>query len=195
MIEDSHLPFFITEELYVLDDQTSVYEKAKEEAAPELVEKKEETPSPIKTDQVAKAEEVSQVNEPTAAIAKKVQGIPTLPEPTPIVDNVPLAIWTPPLMKEDELLLQNILKAINQDFSKAKLMSGISAYAPNYEKLICFGYQKELELKIGKPIPLYVGTKVGDQVILVSSAPETLHSDKSQKMQLWEALQKMFPKS
>ncbi|MFY0608377.1 MAG: hypothetical protein JXR10_16785 [Cyclobacteriaceae bacterium] len=190
MIEDSHLPFFINEDLYILKEEKNPAEKISKDASGEVPTRsvKPSIPSP--------AVDKNVVNEPTPSIPKikEETKTPVIPEKSVEVEKAALAIWAPPLMKEDEVLLHNILKAIDQDFSKAKLMSGIAAYEEHYEKLLCFGYQKELELKIGKAIPLYQVTSHESQTILVSAAPEGLHSDKNEKMKLWGALQKMFPK-
>ena len=166
-MEDQYLPFFITEDLYLLD-----------EIIPEAV--KETPPAPVVEEKAEKKQETSVVEEPPAAIAP-----PTVHE---------LAIWSPPLTAEDKELLVKILAAIKEDFKKAKLMEGINAYEPHYHKLLCFGYQKELELKLGASVPFYEPTKVSDRQILVSVAPAELHTDKNEKGRLWTALQEMFLK-
>ncbi|WP_421889531.1 hypothetical protein [Marinoscillum sp.] len=165
-MEDQYLPFFITEDLYLLD-----------EIIPESVK---ETPTAPVVEEEVETHEESVVEEPPATIAP------------PIVHE--LAIWSPPLTAQDKELLVKILAAINEDFKKAKLMEGINAYEPHYQKLLCFGYQKELELKLGTTVEFYQPTKVADRQILVSAAPADLHTDKNEKGRLWTALQEMFLK-
>ncbi len=169
MIPDEHLSLFFTEDLYVLNEELSSVQAVEpkeaivEEPKEELVKKAEPTPTPI-----------LEIPEVKITIAE-------------------LAIWTPPLTEEDRVLLTKILKAINQEMSQALVMQGINSYSPHYKKLICFGYQKELELKTGKSTPMYTIDIRGEQTILISDEPASLHQDVSKKTQLWNALKVMFP--
>ncbi|MEQ9307023.1 MAG: hypothetical protein RJQ14_24125 [Marinoscillum sp.] len=174
MIEDDFLPFFINEDIFIVDDGTSTIslEKPKNETT--------QPPTPIK--------ETSQVKEPDEAIVT-----PTIPKPTPSPATThELAIWTPPLTSDDRDLLVKILAAIKKDFAKAHLMEGINSYSVHYKKLLCFGYDKELELKLGQSLERYAPTLHASQQVLCSVSPAELHADPSQKKRLWEALQKMF---
>lgn len=162
MIEDHYLPFFITEQVYLLKE-------------------------PVPLESVPKESVIENVEKPTEIVQEP---IPTIPTPK-IYD---LAIWTPPLTKADRELLTKILKAIKKDFNLAFLMEGINSYQPHYRELLCFGYQKELELKLGSLAELYQPTNISDKKVLVSMAPADLQSDKNEKALLWEALQKMFLK-
>lgn len=166
MIDDHYLPYFITEEVYL------VSEKSTSAATQSTAEQPETT--------------TATTNEPPA---------PTVEEPTPVTQEpeiAKLAIWAPPFTTADRDMFTKMLTAINEDFNKAKLMEGINAYDPHYEKLLCFGFQKELELKIGESIPLYSEKPLAGKRILVAVSPAELHADKKQKTLLWEALKKMF---
>jgi|GEM_PF-1827603 len=175
-MEDEYLPFFITEDLYLLDE--IIPESVKETPPAPVVEEKVETPAAVVEEKVETPATV--VEEPPTAIVP-----PTVHD---------LAIWSPPLTAQDKELLVKILAAINEDFEMANLMEGINAYEPHYHKLLCFGYQKELELKLGTAVASYQPTKVSDRQILVSAAPADLHADKNEKGRLWTALQEMFLK-
>lgn len=167
MTEDQHLPLFITEPIYLVDEGESEAQPAKDVAAPE-VPKANEEPSEKKT----------------------VTPTPTIPKITPKTHE--LAIWTPPLTSADKELLVKILLAIKKDFNAAHLMEGINSYDPHYKDLLCFGYHKELELKIGSSIAPFEPVTLKSQRVLVSVSPADLATDPAQKKRLWEALQKMF---
>jgi len=169
MIDEDHLPFFITEDIYIVAGDELAESPKEEAAAP-----KPEPAKPL-------------VNEPPKVYNPPVAETPKV---TPKIHE--LAIWTPPLTAADKELLVKILAAIKKDFNAAHLMQGINTYEPHYKTLLCFGYQKELELKIGKSVLFYDPTVVGEKKILISVAPADLHADASQKKRLWEALQKMF---
>lgn len=164
-MEDQYLPFFITEDVFILNEPN--------ESA---------SASGIITEKTARKETKTEVVEEPSAIP-----------PTPLEIHE-LAIWTPPLTKADRELLTNILKAIKKDFSTIFLMEGINSYQPNYHQLLCFGYHQELELKLGSRIDMYQPVTAANQKVLASVAPENLQTDKNQKALLWEALQKMFLK-
>lgn len=172
-MENNYLPLFITEELYLVKGD-------------ELTMKAQETPS-----------ESTPVQEPTAqtqpkddkpAIATPKITTPKKEEPAPHE----LAIWCPPLTKEDRELLSKILLAIKKDFNKAFLMEGIASYQSNYQTLICFGYHQELEFKTGQTLSPYTPLELSGQRMLASASPSDLHGDPAQKKRLWEALQAMF---
>jgi len=166
MIEDEYLPYFITEDIYLVAG---------------------DHPQPT-----ANPEEAT-VTEPKVAAEVKPEPVaPEIPKVAPKIHE--LAIWTPPLTAPDKELLVKILAAIKEDFSKAHLMQGINAYEPHYKKLLCFGYQKELELKLGSSASLYQPTEIYGRKVLVSVAPADLQINQKQKALLWEALQKMFLK-
>ncbi|MFT4833795.1 MAG: hypothetical protein ACI83W_002693 [Marinoscillum sp.] len=165
MIPDEHLSLFFTEDLYVLNEELS-------------------TTKPVEQVEAT-------VEEPKEELVKKVEPTPEIPEVKITVAE--LAIWTPPLTEEDRVLLTKILKAIKQEMSDALVMQGINSYSPHYKKIICFGYQKELELKTGKNTLLYSLDQRGEQTILISDEPAALHQDVSKKTQLWNALKLMFP--
>ncbi|MEQ8470803.1 MAG: hypothetical protein RIC35_06435 [Marinoscillum sp.] len=173
MIEDSYLPFFITEELYIVEQGDSVQTTQ---------------PASIQSTSIAEDPVPQKAEEP-----KETLSTPSIPISKPTPPKVhELAIWTPPLTSNDRELLVKILGAIKKDFNQAHLMEGINNYSPHYKKLLCFGYNKELELKLGNEMTLYIPTDHASQQILCSVAPAELHSDASQKKRLWEALQKMF---
>ncbi len=135
---------------------------------------------------------------PVAVVEKKWRRQqPWVEEPPQPSSHLPCMTWlyeSPPLTARDKELLVKILAAINEDFEKANLMEGINAYEPHYHKLLCFGYQKELELKLENAVASYQPTKVSDRQILVSAAPADLHADKNEKGRLWTALQEMLLK-
>lgn len=139
-------------------------------------------------------------DEPLAPARETQPEPPILKEPAPPAPPVAtktkihsLAIWTPPLTTQDRELLTKIMKAVHENLEECYLMEGISAYEPNYQKLICFGYQQELELKTAEKFELYKPSLAADKQILVSVAPAELHESKSEKASLWKALQEMFP--
>lgn len=167
MIDEDHLPYFITEDIYLVKETSN-----------EPAEKpSNSTANP------------SVVNEPVEPVV----AAPTSPPaPEPAIHE--LAIWSPPLTAADKELLVKILAAIKKDFHQAYLMQGINAYEPHYKKLLCFGYQKELYLKLSKSVSFYEPTEISGREILVSVSPAELHSDPAQKKRLWEALQQMFLK-
>lgn len=179
MIEDQFLPYFINEPIYLIGEQ----EAAEPEVTAQAPEEKAQEAAPV----VPEAQAIAPSPKiPTAT--------PDVTTPAPSAPEVhELAIWAPPLTTEDRELLVKILAAIKQDFSKAKLMEGIAAYEPHYKRLLCFGYLKELELKLGEPVAMYEPGKIAAREVLVSVAPEALHSDRNAKGRLWTALQKMFP--
>ncbi|RED95612.1 hypothetical protein [Marinoscillum furvescens] len=172
MTEDQHLPLFITEPIYLVDEGAHT-----EEQSPAA------TP-PSKNEEPAKA--------PVPATPKedKATPTPTIPKIAPKTHE--LAIWTPPLTSTDKELLVKILLAIKKDFNAAHLMEGINSYDPHYKQLLCFGYHKELELKLGESIATYTPVETKGHRILVSVSPADLAADPAQKKRLWEALQKMF---
>ena len=129
------------------------------------------------------------VEEPTAK--EEMVSRPETSEPTEKVIHE-LAIWSPLLTQEDRQLLVNILKAIGKGLDSVHLMEGVNQYQPNFKTLLCFGYQKELELKIGQATELYQPTQQGQQLFLVAAAPESMHANKEEKGRLWSALQAMF---
>lgn len=171
-MEHNYLPLFITEEIYLIKGDE------------------------VTTSQATSAYTANTPNqEPAQVVSKVEEPAPTPKLPTP--EKEPeviheLAIWCPPLTKEDRELLSKILMAIKKDLNKAHLMEGIGSYAPHYKTLLCFGYQKELELKIGESVAPYSPTEKSGNKILVSASPSDLHGDPAQKKRLWEALQKMF---
>ena len=167
-MDNDYLPLFITEDVFIVKEtQQSGNAPAKDVQTPASTDSKAEEPI--------------------------VKPIPPAPKPKQEEQKIhELAIWTPPLTNEDKTLLTKILQAIKEDFHSAHVMEGISSYSPHYQKLLCFGYQKELELKIGQSLSLYQPSDHASQQILVSVAPSELHGDATQKKRLWEALQKMF---
>ncbi len=166
-IDEDHLPFFITEEIYLVNETETLEEDKQEQNEPEA--------------------EAAVAKEPEPTYAS-----PVTEQPTEIPKTHELAIWSPPLTAQDKELLVKILAAIKKDFNAAHLMQGINGYEPHFKTLLCFGYQKELEMKIGKSVLMYDPTEIADKDILVSVAPADLHGDPAQKKRLWEALQKMF---
>lgn len=115
------------------------------------------------------------------------------PEPEKITPEVAeLAVWTSQLTSSDKGLLANILKAMDRDPGSINIMEGINAYTPHYKSLLCFGYQKELELKTGQPGLLYEPYLASGKTHLISATLAELESDKAQKMLLWNALKKML---
>lgn len=162
MIEDQFLQHFITEDIFIVEEQN--YSNRKEISSP------------------------TQANEPDPEPISK----PDSKEPNPVNKIYDLAIWTPPLTTKDRELLINILKAIKKDFSEALLMEGIVSYQPHFKTLLCFGYQKELELKTGKQMPIYQPVELENRVFLVSALPADLHVSKNEKSRLWTALQTIF---
>ncbi len=167
-MDDNYLPLFITEPIYIVDEPTvsATDEKTALESEDHSVSKVEE-PAP----------------QPMVSVPEPKQEEPKTHE---------LAIWTPPLTSQDKELLIKILQAIKKDFHTAHIMEEIASYSPHYKNLLCFGYGKELELKVGQQIPLFEPTHHASQHILTSVAPADLHGDPAQKKRLWEALQKMF---
>lgn len=127
---------------------------------------------------------------PVTASAQKLEEPPVVAIKKPVIHS--LAIWTPPLTLKDRELISNILKAVKEDITKAHIMEGIATYHPHYDKMVCFGYQKELELKLGCEIELYKPSVVTNKKILISAAPVDLHDSKNEKGRLWKALQEMF---
>ena len=167
-MDDNYLPLFITEPIYLVDEPNS--------SAPEVQSSVETKDNPA-----------SKVEEPAP------QPIVSIPKPKPEEPKThELAIWTPPLTSQDKELLIKILQAIKKDFHTAHVMEGIASYSPHYKNLLCFGYGKELELKVGEQISLYEPTNHASQQILTSVSPADLQGDPTQKKRLWEALQKMF---
>lgn len=144
-----------------------------------------ESPTPTKTPETAPSE-------PTAEAVIPLQTTEIAPPPEEKVHE--LAIWTPPLTAADKVLVSNILKAIDKDLPSAYLMEGINSYKPQFKTLLCFGYQKELELKSGKSVPLYTPVTIDQRTFLTAASPADLQEDKKQKALLWEALQKLFLK-
>lgn len=169
MIDPEYLPFFIKEDLYILN----------EDIAPQAVA--EPTPIAIKPNYPSDKVENKEIE-------VKKSDSPTLKKTI----THSLAIWTPPLHKEDKELLVKILAAVGEDFNKVFIMEGIASYSPNYQKLICFGYQKEMELKTKVTMELYIPQKMAEKDILISASPADLHSDTAQKKRLWEALKVMY---
>lgn len=169
MIEEAYLPYFITEKLYIIKEDV---QKLKSEHVP--VSKNESAPvmkAPTKAEPAAPA-------------------IPKVTKPTPKIHE--LAVWTPPLTVADRELVGKILTAIGKDIQSAHLMEGIMSFDTHFKDLICFGYDKELEVKLKQPIKLHEPLKVGEQRIIVTLTPETLHSDPASKKALWGALQKTY---
>lgn len=175
MTEDNYLRYFITEDIFIVKNDNN---------EPEVQDPADEKPS-------APAQEApvlqQKVEEPAPPVVT-----PTTPKPEAPASIHELAIWTPPLTSTDRELLVKILGAIKKDFNKAHLMEGINSYSPHYKTLLCFGYDKELELKLGTNLALYVPTDHASQQILCSVSPADLQADATQKKHLWEALQKMF---
>lgn len=173
MIEEDYLPFFIKEDIFIMNEAGLVTETppaAKPVSSPE-----------------------SMVKEPAVEKSTPPVTTPKINVPAPTAQPLhQLAIWTPPLMKPDRELLVKILAAVKEDFNSAFVMEGIGSYSGNYKRLLCFGYQKELELKIGKKAELYAPVRIDNKEILVSAAPTDLHTDAAQKKRLWEALKVMY---
>jgi hypothetical protein len=167
MIDEDHLPFFITEDIYIVAEDEVATDAGTTEAIQEQPKSTAPEPQP-----------------------KQQPPVPEIPKVTPKIHE--LAIWSPPLTAQDKDLLVKILAAIKKDFNAAHLMQGINAYEPHFKTLLCFGYQKELEMKTGKSVLMYDPTTISEKQILVSVAPADLHNDPAQKKRLWEALQKMF---
>ena len=173
-MEHNYLPLFITEEVYILKEDSVTEEKPQEVVQEQPIAKSEEPTS-------TKVEEPAVTPTPKITIPKK---------ETPVMHE--MAIWCPPLSPEDKDLLTKILKAIKKDINQANIMEGIEAYSPYHKNLLCFGYQDELIAKAGSAIEMYTPTQFSGKKVLTSVAPGELHSDPAQKKRLWEALQKMF---
>lgn len=146
-------------------------------------------------------EEIYQLPEETLSPPVQKEPEPVTPKleepPQPAIEKPVihrLAIWTPPLTTKDRELLSKILQAVNEDINKCHLMEGLAAYQPNFEKLLCFGYQKELELRAKRNFERYKPTTASGKQVLISVAPAELHDSKSEKANLWLALQEMFLK-
>lgn len=167
MIEDQFLNLFITEEIFQLPEQEQEQKTISAAPAP-----------------------ATHNSAPATEAAKP----PTVPQPEPTPPTHALAIWTPPLTTKDRELITKILLAVNEDIRKAFLMEGIGAYQPHFEKLICFGYKKELELKLSASLDLYKPSDLAGKKVLISAEPDTLHSSREDKAKLWSALQEMFLK-
>jgi hypothetical protein len=162
MIEDQFLPYFITEEIYMVSER-------------------------IQQDKQV-SDENSAVNEPDPQIQKDAKDSIELPE-----ERVhELAIWTPPLTTQDKAFIGKILNAIHKNMESAFVMEGVDSYKPQFKTLLCFGYQKELELKAGKSVSLYNPVTIDHRTFLTAVSPAELAADTKQKALLWEALQKVF---
>lgn len=169
MIENENLKFFITEEIFILDENKVAGDGEEKIATP--------TPS------VVKPANTDHSKSPT------IDRIVKEKEPQPIDDLVILVL---PMNNQDKELLVNLLKAIEKTETDVKLIDSFSQYNTNFKKLISFGYLNELKHQLDDSLVEFKPFEIDGKQILIAPALSALHNNVSNKKALWECLKGIF---
>jgi DNA polymerase III psi subunit len=179
MIEDENLHHFISEDIFVLNDEEQ------EMATPVGVNPVIETPT------IPPVEEVQK----TAPVIPETH---VVEEPVPVIEKPTAAqvheliVLVLPMNAQDKELLQNLLKAIKKTEADIKLINSYADFKGNCKKLLSFGYLNELKHQIDDSLEPYKVIKNQDKEMLISTPLSALHNNKPAKGALWKCLQEMF---
>jgi hypothetical protein len=176
MIEDENLKYFITEDIFILNEPAPEYENSKTP----LIEK-EEMVMETKPEITVHVEMESKIESPVIP--------PISAEPEEIHDLIVLVL---PMNSKDKELLINLLKAIQKIEADVKLINSFSDFKGNFKKLLSFGYLNELKHQLDASMEPYQCINNKEQEVLIASPLSALHDNKAEKTALWNCLQKMF---
>lgn len=183
MIEDQNLQYFITEDLFLVNEPAM---ENKPISAPVIITKEVASVPVVEIPVEKEAVVVAPKTEPsvTADPEKSV----LQPQET-IHDLVVLVL---PMNSQDKELLSNLLKAINKSEANIKLINSFSDFKENFKTLLSFGYLNELKHQMDSSITPYSWFKKGTHQILVSAPLSSLHNNKADKTALWNCLKAKF---
>lgn len=181
MIEDENLRYFITEDLYMVEEDAVKTKQTPSVQTP--------TSSEPTADQVA--------DSPAPYIANPAASSPLSTLKTPSISVTPqvtydTVVMVLPMNSKDKELLNNLMKAIQKSPKDVHLLDSFSSLNVGYKRLLSFGYLNELKYKLGLPLENYTIYKHGESQILLSSPLSALHDNKAEKSALWKCLQEMF---
>lgn len=168
MIEENNLKHFIDEDIFILKEKPQPYsasppEESKVEEPVEVIE----TPKPQLTSVVPAVETIEEIHD--------------------------LMVLVLPMNSADKELLIKLLKAIHKSEAEIKLLDSFSDFnGKKFKRLLSFGYLNELRHQVDTSLENYKTLKKGDQEILIASPISSLHTNTSEKTQLWKSLQEMF---
>ncbi len=183
MIEDENLQYFITEDLFLVNEPAMEYEQA---SAPVVIAKEEVT---------APVAEMLVQNEAEVVAPKSESPITTEPEKSasqPQETIHELVVLVLPMNNQDKELLNNLLKAINKSNADIKLIDSFSDFKENFKILLSFGYLNELKHQMDGSITPFSWFKKGTHEILISAPLSSLHNNIADKAALWNCLKARF---
>lgn len=183
MIEDENLQYFITEDLFLVNEPAMEYEQA---SAPEVIAKEEGT-APVVEIPVEK-ESVVIAPKSEASVTPE----PKKPAPQPQETIHELMVLVLPMNNQDKELLNNLLKAINKSNADIKLIDSFSDFKENFKILLSFGYLNELKHQMDGSITPFSWFKKGTHEILISAPLSSLHNNIADKTALWNCLKARF---
>lgn len=198
----SYLPLFITEPVYLFDEEEpgASAKTAPAVSGPEAGTAAKETPSAPEPEvkepeQQAKAALQKEEEQPAASPA---EAPPTPAKPLPFQGknekSIVLAIDTPPNQDQRDLL-KKIMASVNITGKDVAMtdVTGLTdpASLPPHRLLISFGVEDPLLFGGEVPVP-YEIRKIDHQTFMLADSLSVLYKDINAKKNLWESLKKLF---
>jgi hypothetical protein len=183
MIEDENLKYFITEDIFLVNDPAVEDEKV---SKPAVIAKEETSASEVEILVEKDAEVITPKTESLVTQETEKSSL----QPQEMIHE--LVVLVLPMNSQDKELLNNLLIAINKSFSDIKLIDSFSDFKENFKILLSFGYQAELQHSLNKSLLEYTPHKIGENQILISKPLSALHGSKDQKTKLWKCLKELF---
>ena len=201
----SFLPFFITEDLFILPQDRQKIEKAAESSAPT----QNTAPSAPAKEVVKQAPPQAASQAPKEAPSQAAKQKPSEQQPNPSLifgknlKNLLIFVEDPnhPVMERaDGLFLKDVLKAVQYTFDDVAIVNVAhcrseadweATKAISFTHLFSFGVAHP-KLPVTGTLAPYQLERSGDRIFLKTEPLSVLRTERSHKITLWNLLKKMF---